>query len=91
MNEWTYHDLLAAFGIGGAHPGGFALTCEVLEREAIGKTSVVLDAGCGTGQTAAYLVKRFGCDVTAVDRHPLMLQKAANRFRRRSTLGNTPD
>ncbi|MGB8955085.1 MAG: class I SAM-dependent methyltransferase [Tumebacillaceae bacterium] len=82
MNEWTYHDLLASLGIGGAHPGGFALTCEVLERESLGKTSIVLDAGCGTGQTAAYLARRFGCDVTALDRHQLMLQKAANRFRR---------
>ena len=30
-----YLDLLAYFGIGGAHPGGFALTKSILEDENI--------------------------------------------------------
>jgi ubiquinone/menaquinone biosynthesis C-methylase UbiE len=77
--EFTYHDFLASFGIGGAHPGGLALTKKILEQENIHKESEILDVGCGTGQTATYLAKTFGCKITAVDRHPLMLEKAKQR------------
>lgn len=82
MKELTYHDLLATFGIGGAHPGGLALTREVLAKEGLSGTSHILDAGCGTGQTAAYLARSFAASVTALDRHPLMLAKAKRRFQR---------
>lgn len=82
VSEWNYHDLLASFGIGGAHPGGFALTREVLQAEELTKRTRVLDVGCGTGLSAAYLARRYGCDVTALDRHDLMLEKAAKRMRR---------
>lgn len=76
----NYLDLLANFGIGGAHPGGFLLTQSILNKEQIQKLESVLDIGCGTGQTAEYLTKRYGCTVTAVDNHPLMLEKAKTRF-----------
>ena len=33
-----YLDLLAYFGIGGAHPGGFALTKSILDAENIQQT-----------------------------------------------------
>nr|WP_236588169.1 class I SAM-dependent methyltransferase [Tumebacillus amylolyticus] len=78
----TYHDFLATFGIGGAHPGGLALTRDVVAKERLTPVSQVLDAGCGTGQTAAYLAKTYGAQVTALDQHPLMLQKAGRRFQR---------
>lgn len=80
VNEWSYHDLLAAFGVGGAHPGGLALTRDVWAREKLTSKSRVLDIGCGTGQTSAFLAKQYGCRVTAIDRHPVMLQKAKRRF-----------
>ncbi|MFD1928483.1 class I SAM-dependent methyltransferase [Sporosarcina siberiensis] len=76
----NYLDLLANFGIGGAHPGGFFLTQSILNKEQIQQFETVLDIGCGTGQTAEYLTKRYGCTVTAVDNHPLMLEKANTRF-----------
>lgn len=75
-----YLDLLAYFGIGGAHPGGFNLTQSILEDENIQSTESVLDIGCGTGQTAAFLEKRFECQVTAIDNHPIMVEKAKKRF-----------
>ena len=50
-----YLDLLAEFGVGGAHPGGFPLTKEVLSSLHLPPSSSVLDIGCGTGQTAEYL------------------------------------
>ena len=76
----TYIDLIAYFGIGGAHPGGFSLTQSILEDEQIQPFESVLDIGCGTGQTAEFLAQRFGCQVTAVDNHPIMLKKARERF-----------
>jgi SAM-dependent methyltransferase len=82
VKELTYHDFLANFGIGGAHPGGITMTREMLQRESIPKTCRVLDVGCGTGQTSAYLARQFGCHVTALDQHPLMLEKAKRRFQR---------
>jgi len=72
---------LAYFGIGGAHPGGFTLTQSILEAENIQRTEAVLDVGCGTGQTAAYLAERFHCQVTAIDKHPIMVEKAKERLK----------
>lgn len=77
----SYLDLLAYFGIGGAHPGGFALTKSLLQDENIHPTDFVLDIGCGTGQTAAFLAKQFECHVTAIDNHPIMIEKAKERFK----------
>ena len=76
----AYLDLLAYFGIGGAHPGGFALTQSILEDENILPTGSVLDIGCGTGQTAAYIAKKFDCNVTGIDNHPIMIEKARERL-----------
>lgn len=39
----------------------------------------ILDAGCGTGQTAAYLGHLL-YPVTVVDKDPIMLEKAKKRF-----------
>ncbi|WP_391117063.1 class I SAM-dependent methyltransferase [Psychrobacillus sp. L3] len=77
----NYLDLLAYFGIGGAHPGGYSLTQSLLENVNIQPTKSVLDIGCGTGQTAAFLAEQFNCHVTAVDNHPIMVEKALERFR----------
>jgi len=76
----NYLDLLAYFGIGSAHPGGFSLTQTIFEKEKIQPTQHVLDIGCGTGQTAAFLAENFGCEVTAIDIHPIMIEKAKKRF-----------
>ncbi|MEK4222013.1 MULTISPECIES: class I SAM-dependent methyltransferase [Bacillus] len=76
----TYQDALAAYGIGGAHPGGLSLTRKILKKENISRRSKILDVGCGTGQTAAFLSKSFRCSVTALDNHPTMIQKAKQRF-----------
>jgi ubiquinone/menaquinone biosynthesis C-methylase UbiE len=76
-----YLDLLAYFGIGGSHPGGFALTQSIVADEVIQPFESVLDIGCGTGQTAAFIDHRFKCQVTAIDNHPIMLEKARERFK----------
>lgn len=76
----SYMDALAKMGIGGAHPGGLALTKELLENEKIYENSSILDIGCGTGLTAAYLFEKYQCNVVACDLHSLMIKKATARF-----------
>jgi len=76
-----YLDFLSKFGIGGAHPGGINLTKEIFTRENINKNSHILDVGCGTGQTAAYLADKYGAKVTGIDINPTMVAKAERRMK----------
>ena len=76
-----YLDLLAKFGIGGAHPGGLNLTKKILKSEIIHNTSNILDVGCGTGQTAAYLANTYGANVIGIDINPTMVAKAKKRMK----------
>lgn len=76
-----YLDCLAHLGVGGAHPGGLQLTKTILSKEKIDETKFILDAGCGTGQTSAYIAKRYGCNVVSLDYSEVMVKKAKKRFR----------
>ncbi|MEH7352983.1 methyltransferase domain-containing protein [Neobacillus drentensis] len=80
MGSLTYFDFLAKFGVGGAHPGGIHLTQNILSNENITDNSKVLDAGCGTGQTAAYLSQQLKAKVFGLEINPIMLEKAYSRF-----------
>lgn len=51
----SYQDALAYYGVNGAHPGGLSLTKYLLQQERITSTTQLLDAGCGTGQTSAFI------------------------------------
>ncbi|MGX9135307.1 class I SAM-dependent methyltransferase [Rummeliibacillus sp. JY-2-4R] len=84
-----YIELLAQFGIGGAHPGGFPLTQSIFEEIAILPSQKVLDIGCGTGQTAAFLAEHFKCDVTVIDNNYTMIEKATRRFKKKGLQINT--
>jgi ubiquinone/menaquinone biosynthesis C-methylase UbiE len=80
MGSLTYFDFLAKFGVGGAHPGGILLTKDILANEKILNSSSILDAGCGTGQTAAYLYQQYKANVTGLEINPIMIEKAKHRF-----------
>ena len=80
MGSLTYFDFLAKFGVGGAHPGGILLTQDILSKEKINGQSVILDAGCGTGQTAAYLYQQYRASVIGLEINPIMVEKAKDRF-----------
>ncbi|WP_088101971.1 class I SAM-dependent methyltransferase [Halalkalibacter urbisdiaboli] len=76
-----YVDALAEFGVGGSHPGGLLLTKKLLDNEEIQSSSSILDIGCGTGLSAYYLYEKYQCDVKACDIHPMMIEKANQRFK----------
>ncbi len=82
MGESKYLDFLSKFGIGGAHPGGIHLTKELFMLEDLNNTSQLLDVGCGTGQTAAYLASKYGANVTGMDINPIMVRKAKKRMKK---------
>ncbi|WP_445506313.1 class I SAM-dependent methyltransferase [Niallia sp. 03190] len=78
----TYQDALAYYGVNGAHPGGLPLTKSLLEQEHITAATELLDAGCGTGQTSAYIKRNYPCHVTSIDYHPTMVNRARHRFQK---------
>jgi SAM-dependent methyltransferase len=78
--NYSYLDCLAVLGVGGAHPGGLKLTKELLADENLNESTRILDAGCGTGQTSAYIAKEYGCHITALDNNEIMVEKANERF-----------
>lgn len=82
MNKTTYLDFLAKFGVGGAHPGGIELSKEIFNKENIHKAFNILDVGCGTGQTAAYLAFTYGANVIGIDNNKTMVEKAKQRMAR---------
>ena len=80
MKRNTYIDFLAYYGIGSAHPGGFTLTKQLLAQLPFRYGANVLELGCGTGKTAAYMTKECGYKVTAVEKNEIMIQKAKDRW-----------
>ena len=78
--ELNYLNCLALIGIGGVHPGGLQLTKEILSREKINEKTIILDVGCGTGQTSAYMAEKYKCKIIGLDNNEMMLEKAKKRF-----------
>ncbi|MFD1735489.1 class I SAM-dependent methyltransferase [Bacillus salitolerans] len=77
---YTYTDLLAMFGIGGAHPGGLSLTRAILAEINMEDCHNLLEVGCGTGQTTSYICHHYPCSVYAIDSHPIMITKTNERL-----------
>lgn len=73
--DWMFDDDALVNGRAINHPA----TARLLQR--INRTSLVLDAACGTGVDAAVLARR-GFTVSAADGSDAMAEEAAARFRR---------
>jgi len=77
----TYLDLQAAVGIT-KHFGGYDATDELHRLCRVDLAREVLEVGCGVGVGPAYIAKRYGCRVVAVDLSPDMLAWAERRAQR---------
>lgn len=66
-------------GIEILHPGGLETTKELAGLCHIGKDSMVLDIASGTGESACYLVKNFGCKLSGVDVSSYMVERARKK------------
>ncbi|MEH7178336.1 class I SAM-dependent methyltransferase [Neobacillus vireti] len=60
------------------------MTKEILPREKISEKTIILDVGCGTGQTSAYIAEKYKCKITCLDNNEIMLEKAKKRFKSRN-------
>jgi ubiquinone/menaquinone biosynthesis C-methylase UbiE len=66
----------AEIGLKVIHPGGRRSTEQLIAFAEFEAGHHVLDIGCGVGTTAIEIAKRFGCQVTAVDILPSMVERA---------------
>lgn len=77
----TYLDVQATIGIS-KHMGGYTATDEMHALCHLDRAEEVLDVGCGIGVGSAYVAKKYGCRVTAVDVSDDMLKWAQQRAER---------
>ncbi|MDG5786810.1 class I SAM-dependent methyltransferase [Evansella sp. AB-P1] len=84
MNE--YMDMLAAYGVTSARPGGKLMTNTIFEKHPLKKNSAVLELGCGLGDTAKFLVDKWNVNIDAMDINKKMLQKAKVRHKREKNI-----
>ena len=80
-NENLYFDLQADFGIT-KHMGGQRATRELVELCHINRNKSLLVIGCGIGGSLVYIVRQFGCRITAVDISEGMIAKAEERIKK---------
>ncbi len=86
--EFSYFELQAYMGTT-KHLGGLDSTLELISRCQISADTEVLDAGCGVGATACYLVQTYGCHVTGVDLRESMVERARERARQEGVTEKT--
>lgn len=58
------------------HPGGLIATKLLAEKCELSPEMTILDAGCGSGRSAIFLTKQYGCRIVGVDIDPSPLLKA---------------
>lgn len=65
------------------HPGGLDITQELAELCHIGKNMDILDVASGTGESACFLAKNFGCRVIGVEASDYLVKAARKKARER--------
>ncbi|MEX0763218.1 MAG: class I SAM-dependent methyltransferase [Dehalococcoidia bacterium] len=76
VSQLDPYAFMAAIGKRVIHPGGRRSTGELFRLADFQPAHHVLEVGCGVGTTAMEIAGRYGCEVTAVDIDPLMLERA---------------
>lgn len=74
-----YYDFMSYLGVPFFHVGGLKSTEKLAELCHIDKDKKVLVVGCGTGFSACYIAKKFGCFVVGVDIAEISINKAKER------------
>ena len=69
------------------HLGGLKATRELIELCHIDKDKYVLDVGCGSGKTACYIAKWYGCKVIGADILERMIDMANERAKKEGVEG----
>lgn len=77
----SYTDMVAMFGIGGAHPGGLGITKQWVEKINPNPHQKILDIGCGTGQSLLYLAENTASQIIGIDQNVVMLEKSSQRLK----------
>ncbi|WP_117168233.1 methyltransferase domain-containing protein [Paraliobacillus sediminis] len=77
----SYTDMVAMFGIGGAHPGGLGITKQWIKKVNPKPHQKILDIGCGTGQSLLYLAENTSSQIIGIDQNVVMLEKASQRLK----------
>lgn len=80
----TYFDFQAEIGLT-KHIGGFQATHKLLELCELHTNSLVLDVGCGVGQTARHIVHEYDARVVGIDLRPAMIEKAMEIARKQGS------
>ena len=61
-------------------PGGEALTIKAAKKANLPEGAVILDMGCGEGDTAALLARDFGFKATGIDASNKMIERGKNKY-----------
>ena len=75
-----YHHI-AYLGLEVANPVGMETVLAAAERSGLPSSARVLDIGAGTGGVSAALARRFGYQVFAIERDPVMVSHIGERVR----------
>lgn len=79
--DFSYTNMLAQLNIGSAHPGGASATQKAWHKIESYPHDVILDAGCGTGRTLAYLADTTSSHLIGIDNNEAMIEKAKQRLK----------
>ncbi|WP_440897767.1 class I SAM-dependent methyltransferase [Amphibacillus sp. Q70] len=79
--DFSYTNMLAQLNVGSAHPGGASATQQAWHKINSHPHDVILDAGCGTGKTLAYLAETTKSRLFGIDNNDTMIAKAKQRLK----------
>jgi SAM-dependent methyltransferase len=78
--DFRYLRHLAESGTANIHPGGIGLTHLLINSLNIKKSDMILEIGCGTGETLVRIASQFDVKATGIDFLPEMLNASRKRI-----------